>query len=297
MKALLLRHRHLAAVILLLVVLAAVWFFESDKGHGWRVDLWSHASDVHDLLGDAPPWAYFTATGILPLLGIPMISFYLLTASIYSPLVAILGTAYAIVLNLLLSYAIGRLGHRGITALIARTGHTIPRIPPKHHIWMTAAVRVTPGAPLLVQNYLLVLAGVPLLTFVLISLPLELLIAAGYVLIGRSLFTGNWKLLLLAVAIVAVAIVVFRTLRKRSEMRSKKLEATAPVEAAATPGGGVASPPDLAAPGGDVVLPKNAAALPENDTASPENDAASPENNVLSPESDAASPESDAASR
>lgn len=231
MKALLLRHRHLTALVLLAFVLLIVWFFESETGHGWRVDFWRWANEVHDILEEAPPLLYFTATGILPLLGIPMVSFYLLTASIYPPHLAILGTVYAIILNLLISFAIGRLGHRWISALIARTGHNIPQIPPRHRIWMTAAVRVAPGAPLLVQNYLLVLAGVPLSIFVLVSLPLEMLIAAGYVLLGRSLFTGNWKMLLVAFAVVACAVLVFRLLRKRSEKRSEALGIEDPVAA------------------------------------------------------------------
>lgn len=217
MKSLLLRHRHLAAVTLFVVALAIAWLLTSKVAHAWGVSAWEYAGSVHDRLGDAPAWLYFTATGLLPLVGVPMISFYLLSASLYAPHIAILGTVYAIVLNLLVSYAIGRFGRRWVSALIARTGRKIPQVSPKHHVWMTAAIRVTPGAPLMVQNYLLVLAGVPLSVFVLVSLPLEMLIAAGYVLLGRSVFTGNWKLLLVGAAVVVVAVLVFRFLRVRSE--------------------------------------------------------------------------------
>lgn len=220
------------------------------------------------MLADAPAVVYFTAMGLLPLLGIPMIGFYLLSASLYTPHLAILGSLYAILLNLLTSYAIGRFGRRWIRRLMARTGRRIPQIAPRHYVWMTAAVRVAPGAPLMVQNYLLVLAGVPLPVFVLVSLPLELLIGAGYVLLGRSLFTGNWKMLLLAVVVVLAAVWVFRFLRKRSEQKgdvytmNASLANTTPANtSSASKADAVA--PDVAAP--DTVAPDAACNSAESD--------------------------------
>lgn len=252
------RHRHLTAVVLLVLALAAIWFFESSGARSWRVEFWQWASLVHDGLSEAPPMVYFTAAGLLPMLGIPIISFYLLTASLYAPEVAILGTAYSVLLNLLLSYAVGHLGRRWITRLIARSGRSIPQIAPRHHIWMTAAIRVTPGAPLMVQNYLLVLAGVPLSVFLLVSLPMEMLIAAGYVLLGHSLFTGNWHLLALAAVLVVGAVLVFRLVRSRTAKKEAEL-GLAPVATVPEGLGGESAAPCC---GGDApATPKDSSAV------------------------------------
>lgn len=219
-KFFLLRHRHLFAIVLLCLAVGAVWCVRAAGAHGWLAHLHEWAMAAHDLLRDAPPLVYFTAAGVLPMAGIPIISFYLLTASLYPPHIAILGTAYSVILNLLLSYLVGRVCHRWISALVARTGRQIPQIPPRHRMWMTAVVRVTPGAPLMVQNYILVLAGVPLTVFLSVSFMMEMLIAAGYVLLGHSLFTGNWKLLAVAVAVVLVAVGVVRVIRRRAEAQA-----------------------------------------------------------------------------
>lgn len=227
MKSLLLRHRHLTALILLVVLIGLVWFVRSAEAHSMEIALWHWLKDFHEWLKQTPPLVFFTLAGALPTVGVPIVGFYLLSAGLYAPHTALLWLVYSVVLNLLLTYVIGRLGRDWITRWLARSGRTIPQIPPKHRIWMTAAVRVMPGAPLIVQNFLLVMAGVPLVPFVLVSLPLEMLIAAGYVLIGRSLFTGNWQMGFIAVIVVVIAVLVIRRLRRRTNEKRIALEAAA----------------------------------------------------------------------
>ncbi|HYD83513.1 MAG TPA: hypothetical protein VEA63_05660, partial [Opitutus sp.] len=82
------------------------------------------------------------------------------------------------------------------------------------HTDLAIVVRVTPGIPFFVQNYLLGLAGVPLGKYLLVSCIISWSYTVGFVVFGDALLHGKGKMALLAVSLLVAAAVITHWLRK-----------------------------------------------------------------------------------
>ena len=82
-------------------------------------------------------------------------------------------------------------------------------------IRLAILLRVTPGVPLFVQNYVLGLLAVPFLPYILISVPINAVFVIGFVLTGGAIFEGRAGLALTGTAVLVAAILVLRLLRSR----------------------------------------------------------------------------------
>jgi uncharacterized membrane protein YdjX (TVP38/TMEM64 family) len=83
-------------------------------------------------------------------------------------------------------------------------------VPPGEFGWLVVLTRILPGPPLVAQNLFLAVAGVPFALYFIISLPLTLLYAAGFLLTSGALFEGNSKLVIVGVSlIVALSILAY----------------------------------------------------------------------------------------
>jgi len=76
-------------------------------------------------------------------------------------------------------------------------------------------VRITPGIPFFAQNLLLGLADVDLLLALLVSLPIQMIFATGFVVLGQSAFDGNLGMAVLAVGLIGSASIAARLLHRR----------------------------------------------------------------------------------
>lgn len=195
MKQFLRRHRHrLAFTLIALLALALLggWLAPEHPLAAWH--RWM--AEVLDLLRGVPFPLFILAAALSPLVGIPVVPFYLMAGAVYVPLhgmpLTLAALAVALVLNLLLSHVIAARIRPFVERMVARFGISMPargKLP----LWkLILLVRVTPGAPLIAQNYLLCLAGAPLGLYILVSLPVEMLICGGYTVAGESFATGHW---------------------------------------------------------------------------------------------------------
>lgn len=94
-------------------------------------------------------------------------------------------------------------------------------------IRLAILLRVTPGMPLFVQNYILGLLAVPFLPYILISVPLNGIYVVGFVLTSGAIFEGHLGKAILGLALLVAAILVLRLLRARfktSTSESRKSE-------------------------------------------------------------------------
>lgn len=143
---------------------------------------------------------FIIAAGILPLAGVPIIPLYLVAGAVYLPLhglpVTLGAMMISLLINLMVSHALARWLRPFVEKMVARFGFSMPRLG-RLSVWkVILLVRITPGAPLMAQNYLLALAGVPLVPYLLVSLPVETMICGGYMAVGKSFATGRWGWLL-----------------------------------------------------------------------------------------------------
>lgn len=137
---------------------------------------------------------FFAGLALLPLIGLPVTPFYMLGGAVFGEWICLAGVSVSLLLNLLLSYAMAHCWlSAGLERLLSRRGR--PRLPEVkgRNIWVyTLAIRLAPGPPLCIKNYLVALAGVPLGPYLLVSWPIAMGYAAGFIIVGDSLTHRYW---------------------------------------------------------------------------------------------------------
>jgi uncharacterized membrane protein YdjX (TVP38/TMEM64 family) len=209
------------AYTLAVVALAAFFVWRLVPGDflaPWR----SWIERVLEEVRHVPFLVFIPLAGILPLAGVPMTALYLAAGAVYSPVyglpLTLAGIAASLVINMLLSYAVARVFRGPAHRLLGKWGLKMPTFSGTALWKVILMVRITPGAPLVAQNLLLGLAGVPVGLYLAVSMPAEILIALGYMTAGRSFATGQWGFLFLGIGIVGVSALAISLLRDRRKM-------------------------------------------------------------------------------
>lgn len=154
------------------------------------------------LIRDAGPVAFFGAMALLPAFGVPLSPFSLTAGSVFAaslgmPLVIGLALA-AISFNILFSYFLARRAFRPLLEkLVVRLGYKLPAVAADDATDLIILLRVTPGVPFPVQNYLLGLAQVPVVRYAVISFAVQWSFNTAFILFGDALLHGKGKLALL----------------------------------------------------------------------------------------------------
>jgi len=151
----------------------------------------------------AGPVVFFTAQALLPAVGAPQTAFSLTAGSLFGaqlgmPLVVVLSTL-ALTANMALTYWLAsRLLHPVLEKLFIRLGYKLPSVASGSATDLIVLLRVTPGVPFPVQNYLLGLARVPFGRYLLVSCLIAVPLNTAFVLFGDALIQGKGRLALLA---------------------------------------------------------------------------------------------------
>lgn len=160
------------------------------------------------------PWPlFYLALALLPLVGVPVVPLYLAAGAAHGLGSAMAGVALALVVNLSLSYGIAWRMRDWVGGLVARAGWRVPGYPKGRPAEFTLLVRLTPGAPLMVQNYVLGLTRVPFPVYLGVSLGAEMLIALGYIVTGQSLYRGQWGFIWIGLGVIVFVLLLTRLLR------------------------------------------------------------------------------------
>lgn len=211
----------------LIVVAAIVVYFV-----GWRTALDEGKrmfAAALQFVADAGPAAFFGAMAILPAFGAPMAAFAIAAGLVFRerigfPATLLLSCA-ALTFNLTATYWLARRWLRPLlTRWLVRLGYRLPQVGPDAMTDLIVLLRVTPGPPFFVQNYLLGLANAPFLRYLVISCAIQCPIMIGFMLFGEALNQGRGKLILLSVLGLATLIVGTHVLRKH--WAKKKIVAT-----------------------------------------------------------------------
>lgn len=208
------------------VVIAIVLYFI-----GWRT-AWDETKRLFAsfiaLVADAGPGLFFGAMALLPAFGAPMSVFAATGGLVFReklgfPMTVGLGLA-AFLTNITLSYWLARRWLRPLlTRWLARFGYNLPQIAPADMTDFIVLLRVTPGPPFFVQNYLLGLADAPFGRYVAISTATQGVLVIGFMVFGEALNQGRGKMILFAVLLLVALIVGIHLLRKH--MAKKKAAA------------------------------------------------------------------------
>jgi uncharacterized membrane protein YdjX (TVP38/TMEM64 family) len=160
----------------------------------------------------APPFVYFGVVSLLTLLPVPVSLFYIAAGPLYGVATSILWIIPATIVNNLIVHAVSTSFLRPrLVAFVEGRGYSIPKVNTKaDQSLLIALIRVTPGIPYFLQNLVLGLADVDRWRFIAITLPIHVGYAAGFVILGRSAFEGQFGVAAVAVAVLVAASIAAR---------------------------------------------------------------------------------------
>jgi uncharacterized membrane protein YdjX (TVP38/TMEM64 family) len=213
----------LIALIVVALVAAAVggWWL---KIHDFDVRL--AIDEGVNLLRSAGPLAFFTAMALLPAIGFPISVFNLTAGTAFAAQLGLPGVlaaaGVALAVNIALTYWLARYGLRPwIEEMISRTKYKIPVVPPDEQKEIILLVRVTPGPPFFLQSFLLGVAEVKFLPYLLISWPIAFVYSTGFIVFGDAILHGKAKVAFIGLSIlVAVGLGVHLLRRHYGKKRA-----------------------------------------------------------------------------
>ncbi len=164
------------------------------------------------------PWWLFAGLVVLPGLPVPTTALLLLAGTVWRdrPLMACALCLLAIALNMTWTYwAAARPGRGLVEKLLAAGNLQVPEMSRGNHLRFILLLRLTPGFPLFLQNYLLGFFRVPFGLYLPVSLACSGLISIGVVLSGAGVAGGNLKPVITGVALIVVGFLVVQMMRQK----------------------------------------------------------------------------------
>jgi uncharacterized membrane protein YdjX (TVP38/TMEM64 family) len=178
------------------------------------------------LIREQGPLVYFTAMALLPAAGFPVIAFGLTAGPAFSeqlgmPMVVVCALA-AVTVNFLLTYGLARRALRPLLQkLFTRFGYKLPEVEAGDAADLVVILRLTPGIPFFVQNYLSGLAEVKFSKYFLISCLIVWPMNAGVILFADALMHGKGRIALLAGSLIVVIAAATHLARKHYGKKQK----------------------------------------------------------------------------
>jgi len=199
-----------------LVVCVGLAWWLGEQGYGLREAVDWVLAQVRGL----GPVAFFSLMALLPSAGVPVSVFTLTAGPVFAP---VMGLPLVVVISLLclginlaLTYGLSRWILRPwVERLCAWLGFKIPEVSEADQRSLVVLVRVTPGPPYVLQNYVLGVARVAFGTYFLISWAIVSLYSTAMILFGDALVNGRGRGVLIAVSLLVAFVVGVRFARKK----------------------------------------------------------------------------------
>lgn len=178
-----------------------------------------------DLIRSFGPVAFFGAMAVLPAMGCPLTVFTISVGPIFGgqlglPLVLLI-SAGAISFNLAFGYWLARYALRPWVEWIFRwLGYRLPQISAEDRLALSVLVRVTPGPPYCLQNFILGMTGVPFGLYMVVSMLITIPLSFGFILFGDSLAQGKGKVVVLSLLLLVALSFGIKFLRGHFARRS-----------------------------------------------------------------------------
>lgn len=179
-----------------------------------------------DLIAGAGPVVFFSCMVLLPALGVPMLAFVLPAGALFGErfgLGGVIGLCLAAVTaNMLLSYSLARWILRPwLSRLIVRLGYKMPELQGSDATDLLVIMRVTPGIPFFVQNYMSGLADIPLGRYLAISCLIAWSFNTAFVFFGDALLHGQGRLVMLGFGVIVALIAILHMVRHHYAKKKK----------------------------------------------------------------------------
>ena len=168
------------------------------------------------------PWLLFTGLVVLPGLPVPTSALLFLAGTVWRdrPAAACGICLLAMALNMSWTYWLAARPGRGwVEKLLALGSIQIPEMPRGNDLQFILLLRLTPGFPLFLQNYLLGFFRVPFQLYLPVSLGCSGLISSGVVLSAAGVADGNLTPAITGVALIILGLLLVRMVRQTLKAR------------------------------------------------------------------------------
>lgn len=169
------------------------------------------------------PWLLFAGLVFLPGLPVPTSALLLLAGTVWRdrPVAACAICLLAMALNMTWTYWVAARPGRGVVEkLLAAGSIRVPEMQQGNHLRFLLVLRLTPGVPLFLQNYLLGFFRIPFRLYLPVSIACNALFACGFVLSGAGVADGNLRPVLTGIGLIVLGFVVVQMLKQKLKGRS-----------------------------------------------------------------------------
>jgi uncharacterized membrane protein YdjX (TVP38/TMEM64 family) len=157
-------------------------------------------------------------------MGAPILAFILMAGPAFEPQLGRCGVLAACAVSNFVSVSAGywlarRWLRPWLEKFVARSGHKVPQVAPADEFEVTLLLRITPGPPFFLQNFLLGLAEIPFPRYLAISWTVIMLNTAGLVIFGAALANGKAREAVLGISLFIAALLIIHLLRRHYAKR------------------------------------------------------------------------------
>lgn len=169
-------------------------------------------------------WPFFAGLALLTLFGVPVTPLLVLAGATFELLPALVGCALAVAVNLTLSHLLARhLLRNWLVRMAERPQYQMLSVGNRSSLTMLLLVRITPGPPLALKNYVGALIDAPFAAYLAIYWTATMLYALGFLVMGDSLSSASKLEGAVAIALLgAVLAAVFWTRGRLEKKRMAK---------------------------------------------------------------------------
>lgn len=195
----------------------------------WRMDIDEFVAETTA----AGPLPFFAALAVLPAIGFPTTPLFLLAGAAFGVGVGLLGCMASMAINLAIVYwlAGGYLRRTLEAMLLVKFRYTLPNLSHGGAWRFALLVKLAPGVPTFIKNYLLGIAGVPAKVYFGVLWPLTTLYAGAVIVLGDSLHDHDYSMTVVAVVLLIALIVLLKLVRNRWRDDEREQEASGNGEA------------------------------------------------------------------
>ncbi len=206
------------ALLLLLVICFWSIFLWQKELLGLVIDLSEYLKNnkALEILRTGPLYLYTLAILILPLLALPVSPIYLLAGARTEPLIEVFLFCIAgNFLCMIFAYFIAKKFSDKLMPWFESKKIKIPKLSEKYESDFIFLLRMIPGNPFAVQNYLLGAANVNLKKYILISFPIQFVQVFAYISFSDGVINAQLNNFLMGISLLLVLAIIARLVQKR----------------------------------------------------------------------------------
>ena len=171
---------------------------------------------VFEKIEHLPLWAYPVACFLLPIFVLPVNPVYFAAGTSVENMFSVVLLCYlGVVLNMLFCYFLSKKFSDYARGVLERRGLNVPKISAESEGDFIFIVRMIPGNPLSVQNYLLGLAGVGFKKYAAISMIVQAFHVSGYIYFAEGIVRGDFASLIFGASVICVLAALARILKRK----------------------------------------------------------------------------------